>query len=117
MALIWNNRNECDFNAENYSVFQRYCPRFKGFSGGMQNDNENVFKFFNGKFEYAEFDNSLTYTKQQFVDRCLSASYSLLPNDPEFNAYLHELEASFDKYAENGILKVANKSVMYWGKV
>ncbi len=117
VALVWNTRTECEFSFEHQSVFKKYCPRFKHFNGGVQKNDERIVKYFNNDFNYAEFDNPLFYDKKQFIDRCLSASYSLLPSDPEYNNYLSDMENLFDKYAKNGILNVPNKSVVYWGMV
>ncbi len=116
-VLVWNSRKDCEFNRENHCVFKKFCPRFKGFSGGIEQIEELISKYFNGSFDYKEFDNPLFYNKQQFINRCLSASYSLMPNDTQFNDYLNDIEALFNKYAENCILNVPNKSVIYWGKV
>ncbi len=115
--LIWNTRTECTFSCEHQALFKKYCPRFKHFNGGVQKNDERILKYFNNEFNYAEFDNPLLYNKQQFIDRCLSSSYSLMPNDTQFNNYLKDIEFLFNKYAENGILNVPNKSVVYWGKV
>ncbi len=117
VILIWNTRTDCDFSTDHQAVFRKYCPRFKGFNGGVQKNDERILRFFNNSFECAEFDNSLCYEREQFIDRCLSSSYSLMPHDSEFENYLNELNGLFGKYAENGILKVPNKSVVYWGKV
>ena len=88
VALIWNMR---DNNAQSvkrlFNVSKKYCPEFVGFNGGKRNDVEQIKRFFNGKLEYLEFYNSLDYTKEKYVERCLSSSYSLNENDENYSLY------------------------------
>ncbi len=118
VMLVWNTRNtECEFNKDNEKIFEKYCPAFRGFSGGTQKDDISIQKFFDGKYQYAEFDNPIIYTKEQFVSRCLSASYSIKDGDSGYQEYMNELNALFEKYCENQLLKIPNSSVIYWGKI
>lgn len=54
-------------------------------------------------------------TKDVFVARSLSASYSLQRGDKYFNDYIAALEKLFDKYAVNGLTKMSNITDAYIG--
>ncbi len=128
-ALVWNNRvADAAVNAACAEVFARFCPRFKGFSGGMLPDDPRLDVYFADGYERRIFANPLRYTRQQFIARCLSGSYSLLPGDADFDAYLATLHGIFDAHAAREgeadeaanageYVEVPNETVVYWGRV
>ena len=116
VILIWNSRDmTSDFNKESYEIYSKYCPRFKGFHGGMKVNDIRFSEFFNGRYEHITFDNPLMFTKELFVSRSLSGSYSLQKGDEYFNDYIASLEKLFDKYAVHGLVKMNNKTDAYIG--
>lgn len=117
IILIWNSRDMAsDFNKESYEIYSKYCPRFKGFHGGMKVDDIRFLEFFNGGYEHITFDNPLMFTKSMFISRSLSGSYSLQESDEHFNDYIASLENLFDKYAVNDLIKMNNKTDAYIGR-
>ncbi len=115
VALIWNKaRLSSEINLGRESIFRKYCPNFKGFSGG--NDNEDKIKraFFNGDLQERRFPNPLVYDRQTFVNRALSASYSLIETDANYEAYLAELGELFDRHAVDGNIILPQDSVAYF---
>ena len=44
---------------------QLFVPTVKGFGGGIQKDDARIKEFFNDKYDYIEFDNSLFYNKEK----------------------------------------------------
>lgn len=118
VVLIWNVRDMSNIvNQTSYEIFEKYCPKFKGFSGGMQKDDIQIQEFFDNHYEYMEFGNPLFYDKETFISRNLSGSYSLKQGDEGYREYLIELSDLFDKYADNGYLEMANNTVAYIGKI
>ena len=115
--LIWNMR---DMNAavtqDSYEIFQKYCPKFKGFTGGLQADDPRIESFFDGRYEKAEYGHPLRYDRDKFINRSLSGSYSLKRHEPGYEEYIRELQLLFDKYAEHGVVTVPNKTVVYTGR-
>ena len=68
-ALIWNVRDESNqLNQELYQIYTRYCPRFKGFSGGIIKDDPRIKEFFGGDYDYLSFDNPLFFDKEKFIE-------------------------------------------------
>ena len=116
--LIWNVRNMDEaLNKELYQIYRKYCPNFKGFSGGIEKDDQRILDFFDEKYEYVAFDNPLYLDRERFIARSLSGSYSLKEGDKEYTEYMKAIEAAFEKYANKGIVSIANRSVAYIGNV
>lgn len=120
VILVWNSRDEnSEIVDENDKINSRYCPNYKGFSGGMQKTiAENDFSdFFIGKYEINVFENPISFDNQGFVGRNLSSSYALKADDKEYNAYVVALEGLFDKYSKDGIIIMPNFAKCYIGNV
>ena len=47
MVLTWNTRDENDsVTIKCRDVFSKYCPEFKGFSDGIDQDDKRIEEFF-----------------------------------------------------------------------
>lgn len=116
--LIWNLRDTSDkVNQSSFEIFSEYCPKFHGFSGGVQKNDPRIRDFFRGKYEYIEFENPLFYDREKFISRSLSSSYSLKKEEEKYGEYIAALSELFERYAKDDVLTVANKTVAYAGKV
>ena len=113
--LIWNSRTASSQNAALSNVFQTYCPDFHGFSGGITEDDDAIRDFFAGSYSKEKFANPITFTKESFLRRCFSASYSLPQTHPNYAIYCRALEAVFDAFSQNGLLPQPNETVVYEG--
>ena len=115
VVLVWNMRDsEHQFNKSNYEIFKKYCPNFYGFSGGIKEDSK-ITTFFSGPVHIEKFQNPLYFTKEKFIQRCLSASYSLKVGDANYDAYVDALARLFDQFAENDVLTLSNYTKAYIG--
>ncbi len=116
--LIWNTRVEtAPINQMLHGIYSKYCPDFKGFSGGTKLHDERIKEFFSNEYEYVTFDNPLYYDKEKFINRALSGSYSLRKGDVDYDLFLEEMIKAFDKMQANGIVVIENKTVAYIGKM
>ena len=120
VVLVWNSRDESSgLVRENDAVIRKYCPNFKGYSGGTrgpENDNE-LNDFFAGNYEIKTFRNDLMFEKLGFVGRNLSGSYAPKEDDDSYAAYVDELKAFFDRHSNNGQLIMPNITRSYVGGV
>lgn len=95
VVLVWNDRDEsCDIVKANKDVNRKYCPQFKGFSGGLyEQDFEGVLNaFFDGEYDARNFANPQTYDESAFIGRNLSGSYALKQGAPRLQR-LHKRTA------------------------
>lgn len=116
--LIWNVRDNTDLlNQELYQIYSKYCPDFKGFSGGIEKDDPRIKEFFRGQYDSVSFDNPLYFDKEKFIARSLSGSYSLKDGDKEYAEYMEALVSLFNKHSNHGTVSIANQSVAYIGVV
>lgn len=114
--LIWNIRDYSDIiNQEWHNVFLQYCPNFKGFSNGIEQDDPKIKTFFDKGYKYITFDYPLVFDRENFIKRSLSSSYSLKEDDVNYGQYISALNALFDKYENNGLISISNQSVAYIG--
>ena len=114
--LIWNMRGESDaLNREMHEIYEKYCPDFRGFNGGIKKDDERIKHFFENGYEYISFDHPLYLDRDTFIARSLSGSYSLQSGDKDFDIYMSEIEDVFEKNSVDGMVTIANMSVAYFG--
>lgn len=120
VVLVWNSRDaESELVQENDAVNHRFCPNFKGFSGGMRGDDPNGFRDFfkNGIYEYKIFEHTLSVDEKGFIGGNLSASYAPKPADNNYNPYISALKQVFEKYNDSGILRIPFFTGSYAGRV
>jgi len=119
VALVWNSRDgSSDINKESAEVCQKYCPNFKGFSGGIEETPVVYQQFFkDGKYDFKNFSNDLQFDFNGFLGRYLSASYSPKKTDKEYNPFIAALSNLFEKYSKNGKVVIPNNTRSYLGKV
>ena len=114
--LIWNIRDmNSELTQETYIIYKKYCPEFKGFGGGIQKDDTRIKVLFDDQYERLEYDNPLLYDRDKFINRSLLGSYSLKQNDVDYGNYINELELLFDKYSNNDVIIMPNKTIVYVG--
>ncbi|WHY86863.1 class I SAM-dependent methyltransferase [Neobacillus novalis] len=119
VALVWNSRDGSSaLNIESAEICQRYCPNFKGFSGGI-GETEDVFKQFykNGKYDFRRFRNDLEFDFAGFLGRYLSASYAPKKTDKEHEPFISAFTNLFEKYGNNGKIIIPNVIRSYLGEV
>jgi len=121
VILVWNSRClNSDVVKYSDDIIRKYCPNFKGFSGGMrgaETGDSEYSSFFTGEYETKVFQNDITFDLDGFIGRCRSASYALKENDADFSAWVSELTDCFYKFAVDGIMIMPNKTRSYVGTV
>lgn len=118
VILVWNSRvSTSELVKENAAICKKYCPAFKGFSGGLEHIEADISRFFDNCFETKRFLNDLLFDKTKFIERSLSASYSLKETDSGYKSYISALEELFHQYAIDDILSMPNETVGYVGLI
>jgi SAM-dependent methyltransferase len=120
VILVWNSRDEkSELVMENDEINRKYCPDFKGFSGGTRgaSSKDDFDDFFSGEYNEKVFSNDLIFDINNFIGRNLSASYALKESDENYNAYILEIKTLFEKYSKNKKVLMPNLTRCYVGQV
>ena len=129
VVLVWNSRAaDSSINKDCDAIHRKYCPDFKGFSGGMrgtEDESDHYNDFFDGDYEVMVFQNDIVFDLEGFIGRNLSASYALKEGDANYTAYVAELEECFRRHAVDmteepspcHTLVMQNNTVCYMGSV
>ena len=119
VILVWNKRDPaCAMFDEIYDVCRKYCPDFRGFSGGEQSEDGNVAGFYkNRKCEHRVFQNDRIEPLEAFIGGSLSASYAPEPGTPNYTGFTESLTEIFFRYAAGGLLCVPNQTHSYVGRL
>ena len=120
VVLVWNCRDETsEMVRENDVIIRKYCPDFKGYSGGMRGaESDDDFKdFFSGGYDTKAFRNDLAFDKQGFIGRNLSSSYAPKEGDSYYQAYIADLGVLFEKFSNDGCMVMPNITRSYAGTV
>ena len=115
VVLVYNSRDEAAACTQALAaLWRKFDPAFHGFSNGIS--DERCRAFFAGACEVFRADNPQAYDRQGYVDRVLSSSYSLKESDGRYAAYLEEINAIFDRCAENCKIVIPTETVAYVGE-
>lgn len=118
VVLVWNMRDEkSGIVKANDIVCRKYCPKFTGFSGGINFDDEKISAFFGGEYNIKVFENNLSFDRDGFISRNLSSSYALSEGDKDYDEYISALNKIFDEYSDGEILIMPNITTVYVGRL
>jgi len=119
VVLVWNNKDsDSPIIKEMAEVNAKYCKNFKGFSGGAKTGLEAYAGFFrDGNCEYKTFRNDKTENEEEFIGRCLTASYAPKESSENYQTFVRELQNIFKKYSKNGMLTLPQTTRSYIGNV
>ncbi len=118
LAVVYNERKDNDYSKERDEIFLKYCGACNaGAIGGSKEKFEDIFDggYFSS-YEVFKLENNTQLDLEGFIGRELSSSYALKENDPKFPEFKKELEKLFQKYQENGSVRIKGDSVCYLGK-
>ncbi len=117
VAILYNNGDySTKIINEISELSQRYCPKYVGSSGGIENNPTIFDNFFDG-YTVKVFENSYQLNMEQFIGLNFSASYAPKINEPNYELYLKALVELFEKHSEQGILNMPNNTTCRLGKV
>ncbi|MFT8323005.1 MAG: class I SAM-dependent methyltransferase [Bacillus sp. (in: firmicutes)] len=109
VAIISNERiTETSINKEIADTYQRFCPNFNGFSNGTLAFQDVYDAFFKENYSVKTYNNPLLYSKENFIGRHLSSSFSLTKDEELYPMLVESLSGIFEKYSKNGYLTLPN---------
>ena len=120
VVLLWNVRDEeWGLTKELAELNKKYCPKFKGFTGGIKGGSTEQFNdFFLKGCEMKKFDNDLFYDDcRAFIGRCLSGSYAPKEGDENYEDYVAAVKELFYKHFEDHWIVIKHNTFVYFGEV
>jgi len=110
VVLIWNNRKKLKQGfPEDYELFAlKYGKDYKEIKK-REKYTENFFEYSKKIFQHHQFVNY-----EGFIGRILSASYIPLQDEPIFEEMVAEIKVLFNKYQENGLIKLEYDTEVYF---
>lgn len=117
VILIWNRKTPCQAESERRKIIAKYDSVVDTYDYSWEKRIQGIEDFFSGNVKYKEFDCNLTEDFDSFIGRTLSSSHSIDQDSPLFDAYISDWRSYFDRFSENGIITIMNKTVLYWGVV
>jgi hypothetical protein len=104
------------FSLEQHAICKACCTAFTSVDHGYRKLSAHVGDFYESGFARRLFPHDLIFSKDHFVRRSLSSSYSPDEKDPRCANYIAALEKLFDQYSQNGLLAVKNDTILYYGR-
>ena len=115
IVLVWNTKNpEQPYIKDLEIVNKRYCKDFKGFSGGIC--EEEIRYFFNNKLSIYNFINDCELDYNGFQNAILTASYAPNENNENYKDYISEIQNIFIKHSTKNKIKILNNTIAYTNK-
>lgn len=115
-ALIWNIKNarHSPFMMGYESLLLKHGNDYRN----LRHENVGVKEFsflFDNRYKTKFFDNEQVLDYEGFKGRMLSASYIPAENEPGFEEMISDLEVLFNKYQQNGKVKIDYRAEVVWG--
>lgn len=121
VAIVFNSRMNGEISQQRDEIFRKFCPDFAANRGRMGIRSEEAGDAFlrNEYFssvEVFQMETPVMMTREQFIGNSLSRSYSPVEGDANYNAFITELRALFDRLHKYGKVTVSYKTTCYTGK-
>ncbi|MEA4869557.1 MAG: class I SAM-dependent methyltransferase [Christensenella sp.] len=119
LFVVFNARDYGDpFTLRQHALCMEFCKGFTSLRHGLNRSVPKLEALFGAHLNHAEFDFPLAYTKEQFLQRCLSSSYAPEPDTATYQGYIDGLRALMDEFVfDDDKIIVPNISVAYWGSL
>ena len=116
VLLVYNMRDmDNPLTKDLASLHAQFNPAFHGFSNGLK--DSDLKNFFKGACEVKSWNNDQVMTKNAFIERALSSSYSPRESDTNYERFLEEMEKLFLRYAQDDRVRYLHNTIVYAGKL
>ena len=116
VLLVYNMRDmDNPLTKDLARLHVQFNPAFHGFSNGLK--DSDLKNFFKGACEVKSWNNDQVMTKNAFIERALSSSYSPRESDTNYERFLEEMEKLFLRYAQDDRVRYLHNTIVYEGKL
>lgn len=118
VVLLWNERDmSADIIARNSEMNTLYCEDYHGFSNGMVFDELEFRNFFQGDYRLSQFENTVKYDLETFIERNLSSSFAPQADHPQYAPYVLALTELFHEFSSFGMIEYPYTTRCYVGTI
>lgn len=114
--VISNHKKEDEITLALRKVMYHFCPQYQNVRKIWEQMLTEDIKNFYSSFQSVIIPYPLTYSKEAFLTNCLSRSYSLQKEHPDFTAYIEALKNLFLQYQKDDKLTIANQTIAFIGQ-
>ena len=118
VLLTWNSRSESSPLIQTFNeLMLRYSTEFnKVRHENVQADDLPTF-FKPGGYQRKLFDNFQLFNLEELKGRAMSSSYAPLPEHPNFDDFMTDLEKLYTEYQTDGQVEFAYDTEVYYGQL
>jgi SAM-dependent methyltransferase len=118
VLLLWNDRRQDTSFANSYeSLLKTYAIDYHEIDHRLITPDVLAGFFTGNQFGFKMFDNVQVFDFESLKGRVLSCSYMPMPNQPGFDEMIQALSDLFGRFQENGTVRMAYNTLVYYGKV
>ncbi len=121
LIIIYNMKNHSsDLFKKNEEVLLKYCPLYRrDFHATKFEENsfQDCFTKDSYRYHYFAYDNTEYLDCNTFVNRTLSASYSIQRDNSSYWDFIKELSSVFSDFSVNDKIKIELSTVIYSGNL
>ena len=119
LIIIYNMKNHSsDLFLRNEEILLKYCPLYRREFHGTEFEYvsfQNCFTEDSYQYCYFPNDNTEYLDRDTFINRTLSASYSIQKENPSFSVFKKELATVFEDFSVDHRIKMELSTVIYSG--
>jgi SAM-dependent methyltransferase len=118
VALVWNDRDaeSTPFLREYEELMRVGCPKYLELQGKAKDLAKFDRLLGRGRWARHTVANVQHHDREGLVERLLSSSYAPRAGEPRYEENVAELNAMFDRYAENGTVAMKYTTVLIVGR-
>lgn len=119
VALVWNDRDVAStaFLRDFEALLVSHCPKYPDLQGKADASSKFDVVFGSGRWKRNALPNDQRLDREGLVARVMSASYAPKTGTREHDAIVAALGSLHDRYAENGMVRIAYATVIVSGRI
>ncbi len=115
--LLWNVFGGDEFDEELTNLKISYRAKKKQKTSGISYKERANNLFGENNYNTNKFDNSIQQTFEEFCGGMLSTSFAPDKSSEDYECFISDVKAIFDKYSKDGKINTTIITVCYWGKL
>jgi len=118
VVLLWNDRRqETSFSHAYEELLKTYAIDYEKIDHRLITKDVLKEFFGNADFDLRTFDHVQVHNRDGLKGRVLSCSYMPMPDHPRYEKMTVELDRLFERYHQNGVVRMQYQTLVYSGRL